>query len=297
MQEPLSRPWVQKQRRPSTASSTFFPHRAAPPPVPPLPSPAAYSTSPAQLPYSQSYASYSRPRRHSLSTSSSPPPSPTFLHSPSSPISPIRQPLSSASIRALRRRDITHPSSFEGAQIVGKRNSSISAPTSSTEEADLLGTSAETAATSVFSEDLPVPPSPSALSKPSRPRNSTVSSGATHSPTVDDSDPPFPIDLDSASLPPPYESLRARVKSSLFDRIQLFGQSQSSTCLNTESAYTARASEDELDARLAESAEIAKQSTMAVSLNFSVADIVTVQTLIPYTCSSIVVRPGECLQS
>ncbi|GAA5846567.1 hypothetical protein JCM5353_005357 [Sporobolomyces roseus] len=261
MQEPLSRPWVQKQRRPSTASSTFFPHRAAPPPVPPLPSPAAYSTSPAQLPYSQSYASYSRPRRHSLSTSSSPPPSPTFLHSPSSPISPIRQPLSSASIRALRRRDITHPSSFEGAQIVGKRNSSISAPTSSTEEADLLGTSAETAATSVFSEDLPVPPSPLTPSKPPRLRDSTDSSGATHSPTVDDSDPPFPIELDTASLPPPYES-RARVKSSLFDRIQLFGQSQSSTILTTELASTARASEDELDARLAESVETAKRSTL-----------------------------------
>jgi len=279
MQEPKSRPSMQGQRRPSNASSTFFPHRPPPPPVPPipsLPSQVAHSTSPPHFPCSQPYASYSRPRRHSLSTSSSSPTSPTFLPSPSSSISPIRQPLSSTSIRALRRRDITHPSSFEGAQVVGKRNSSLSAPKSPMGEedvVDMLGTSAETAATSIFSEDLLTPSeiskatstSPLARSQQPRLRSSTTSFETTSPASNDDIEPPFPIELDSAQPPPPYESLRARVKSGLFDRMQLFGQSQASTSSNSSPSLSAKVSEDELDARLAESVETAKLSTRMVS--------------------------------
>ncbi|GAA5863722.1 hypothetical protein JCM1840_000115 [Sporobolomyces johnsonii] len=86
---------------PSPSTSSFRPTRP-----PPSPSRTAQGSQ-SRLASSTPYESYTRPRQASLS-------------SREQMIPVVRQPLSSASIRALRQRNITHPSNFTGAVVIGR---------------------------------------------------------------------------------------------------------------------------------------------------------------------------------
>ncbi|GAA5896578.1 hypothetical protein JCM5296_004181 [Sporobolomyces johnsonii] len=100
----LAAPTLDPPRRghnPSPSTSSFRPTRP-----PPSPSRTAQSSQ-SRLASSTPYESYTRPRQASLS-------------SREQMIPVVRQPLSSASIRALRQRNITHPSNFTGAVVIGR---------------------------------------------------------------------------------------------------------------------------------------------------------------------------------
>ncbi|GAA5947006.1 hypothetical protein JCM3765_002114 [Sporobolomyces pararoseus] len=149
------------ERTPSAASS-FRPHRPVPKPIPILQSSHAPLLD-SSLASSPPYTTYSRPRRDSLATSS--PTSPASSSSSfTSSTKPSRLSISPRTLKALRRREIVHPSNFAGAIRIGRQTSrSELSPSSNTavdsrfltevEPETRLSSSAETSATSVFIEE------------------------------------------------------------------------------------------------------------------------------------------------
>lgn len=183
------------ERAPSAASSTFHPHRPVPLPLRsfhPSPSPLLSNDAP-------SYASYSRPRRDSLSTSSptslsSSPVTPITPISPASPASPPRRIVSARSLRALRRRDIVHPTKFEGATVIG-RYPPLSPACSSSEDELTAPSSVGTAASSVVAEHLNVGFTIGGTDSPkqrSRKKSQSTNDG--------DNELPFPLELDDPTI-------------------------------------------------------------------------------------------------
>ncbi|GAA5979242.1 hypothetical protein JCM5350_006939 [Sporobolomyces pararoseus] len=149
------------ERTPSAASS-FRPHRPVPKPIPILQSSHSPLLNPS-LASSPPYTTYSRPRRDSLATSSPTSPASSSSSFTSSPHS-TRLSISPRTLKALRRREITHPTNFEGAVRIHRQTSHSETslnPTSPVDAHSLLeeeletrlSSSAETTATSVFIEE------------------------------------------------------------------------------------------------------------------------------------------------